>query len=150
MRIYVNYYSTSQHRSTVKGAQLQLTCRDIWVSASYRPKNTVQDWVVNFVHTLCVLLGLLWGLFGCFRDGACWGVLVGAIFAARWEGKKRKFIQKTIFITEKKMHTRFISAIKCGETSTWALWLRTTTTATIIITYLFLIKRIYPHYAILL
>lgn len=58
---------------------------NIWVSAPYRPKNTVEHRAVNFVHALCVFLGLLWWFLGCFRDRTWRGVLGGAIFAVRWE-----------------------------------------------------------------
>lgn len=53
----------------------------MWVSATYRPKNTVEHRVVDFVHALSAFLGLLWWFLGCFRDWTCWGILGATIFA---------------------------------------------------------------------
>lgn len=75
----------------------------MWVSAPYRSKNTLKHRVVNFVHALCVFLGLLWWFLGCLRHWTWRGVLGGAIFAARWKksnheiakGMKNKKVRTT-------------------------------------------------------
>lgn len=45
-----------------KGIQFSYTVQvnhKMGMSATYRPKNTVEHRVIDFVHTLCVFLGLL-------------------------------------------------------------------------------------------
>lgn len=57
------------------------------MSATYRPKDTVEHRVVDFVHALSAFLGLLWWFFGCLRDWTWRGTLEAAIFAATWKNQ---------------------------------------------------------------
>lgn len=70
-------------------------------SVTYSPKHTVQNRVVDFIHALCVFLGLLGGLLWCFRNWARRGVcgrarFKAAIFTKKIRGKSEETNHKIL------------------------------------------------------